>query len=45
MNDTYNKTMNKLAKEEEKNNQFETNINGEIANRIGEILRQKIELD
>ena len=37
--------MNKLAKEEEKNNQFETNINGEIANRIGEILRQKIELD
>ena len=45
LNDTYNKTVNQLHEEEEKVQKFETNINGEIANRIGEIIQQKIELD
>ena len=39
LNDTYNKTVNQLHEEEEKVQKFETNINGEIANRIGEIIQ------
>ena len=45
LNDTYSKLESKLHKEEEKVHKFETNINLEIADRIGEILKQKIQMD